>query len=138
MNLQSAIHDRAVRLVLCVALFPPLVQGCGTQPTGPKRFQLNGKVTVNGEPIPAGTIELTPDTSKGNQGPWTLLTVRDGAYSTEASNGVLGGPYKARIEVFDGKPTDPSQELGTPMGHPHSIDVELPKENGTYDFVITK
>lgn len=132
-------HDSKLGLlVMGMVMFSLSVQGCGTKAQGPELFQLTGKVTVNGEPIPAGTIELVPDASKGNQGPWVLLTVRDGKYSTDKRNGIVGGPYKARIEVFDGKPTDPSQELGNPVGPPHSVEVELPRKNGTHDFELGK
>lgn len=138
MNLHRR-NDWKQRLgVAGVSLILAAMQGCGTQSTGPERFQLTGKVTLNGEPIPAGTIELIPDTSKGNQGPWSLVTVRDGAYSTDKTNGIVGGPYKARIEIFDGKPKDDSEQLGSPLGPAHAVDVDLPRQNGTHDFAITK
>ena len=38
----------------CFALVAVLGAGCGKE--GPKRYEISGKVTFNGAPLPAGTI----------------------------------------------------------------------------------
>jgi hypothetical protein len=94
-------------------------------------------VTYDGKPLPAGVIYFDPDVTKHNDGPQGYALIKDGVYSTAGTGGrgVVGGPYLARIEGFDGKP---GHEL--PLGKSLFTDfqqaVELPRAACTHDFHV--
>ena len=86
----------------CVVLLGP-AGGCG----GGSGNRVSGKVTFKGQPVPAGKIYFTPDTSKGNKGATGYADIRDGAYDTSATDG-QGAPAGAVIISVDGfDPTPP-------------------------------
>jgi hypothetical protein len=74
-----------------------LLTGCGDSGR-----HVSGKVTFNGKPVPAGTIYLIPDSSKGNEGPTGYATIQNGEYDTaDDGKGVGGGPVIVGIEGFN-------------------------------------
>lgn len=111
-----------------------LVAGCAR---GPVYYEVSGTVHYDGKPLPAGVIYFNPDVTRGNDGPQGYAIIDKGKYSTafEGGLGVLGGPYVARIEGFDGQP---GHEL--PLGKPIFTDfqkpIDLPKANSTQNFDI--
>lgn len=109
--------------------------GCG--PSGPPSYEISGKVTYLGQPLPAGTVSFAPDTSKGNNGPGYNVNVKDGWYCSAPGKGIVGGPYKVKIFGFDGKPV-PQFPLGKPLFPPYNTEVDLPAKNSTHDFDIPK
>lgn len=75
--------------------------GCGTAETGQAAVQ--GTVTYQGKPVPAGTIVFEPDAAQGNQGPSGFASIKDGHYSTrDSGKGVRPGPVTLWISGFDG------------------------------------
>ncbi|HQZ69598.1 MAG TPA: hypothetical protein PLY87_31150, partial [Planctomycetaceae bacterium] len=79
-----------------------VVPGCSGD-TGPVRVDVKGKATFAGNPIPSGEITFIPDSSKGNSGPSTNATIKNGEYSTvNAGKGIVGGPHKIHVIAFDG------------------------------------
>ncbi|MDZ7618429.1 MAG: hypothetical protein U1E05_15600 [Patescibacteria group bacterium] len=112
------------------------LSGCGGR--SGTQHDLSGTVTFGGQPLPAGQILLSPNTAKGNAGPATIVTIRDGKYDTrEANRGTVGGPHVATITGYDGK-SDPAGELpdGRTLFSDYRIEVDLPNESTTMDFDV--
>jgi hypothetical protein len=73
-------------------LVPLALTGCG----GEKLAQVSGRITVDGKPVPGGTISFVPPTGKaavGSISPDGTYTL--GTYQT--SDGALVGPHKVVI-----------------------------------------
>jgi hypothetical protein len=108
--------------------------GCSNRPN---LYQVSGTVTYAGKPLPAGVIFFDPDFTRQNDGPQGYALIKDGRYDTAAQGGkgVVGGPYVARIDGFDGKP---GREL--PMGSAiftrYQKPIDLPKGAATQDFDV--
>jgi hypothetical protein len=126
---------RTAGLLLSVTAFA--LGGCGTS-DGPERYELSGKATINRQPIPAGEITFTPDASKGNKGPGSTATIKDGAYRTEPGMGVVGGPYVVRIMAFDGVAVGESLEGSPMLDQPHEVAVVLENKKSVKDFDVPK
>jgi hypothetical protein len=114
-----------------------LVQS-GCSPSGPTRYHLTGKVTLSGEPVPAGQIFFDPDIAKGNDGPAGFAFIKNGEFDTRLDGRQhIGGPHEIRIQAFDGKPGN-ELPLGRMMVPEFNTTAELPKSNGKQDFEIPK
>jgi len=115
-----------------------VVLGCDRN-TGPARYELTGKVTYAGQPVPAGYIIFAPDTSTGNDGPGASVEIKEGAYRVPQADGTVGGPHIVTINGFDGVSFGKGLTIN-PMGLPIftdvQISVDLPKESSTHDFVV--
>lgn len=121
--------------VLCLlAMFCVTGAGCGPGvDPGPERFDLSGKVTFKGSPLPAGKITFTPN---GIKGPAGFATIENGQYDTSSTGkGTVGGPHIVSIEGYDGKETE-AKPFGDPIFAPHSEEMDLPKETTTKDFEV--
>lgn len=97
--------NRAV--TLCVAAGLGLwTLGCGG-PSGPhvERGSVSGTVTVDGKPVPHGTISFVPDKSAGAKGPMAGATIVDGKYATPSGKGPVVGANIVRISAFDQDPS---------------------------------
>jgi hypothetical protein len=117
-------------LALSCLLF---LAGCAGQ-TG--RFDVSGKVTFRGAPVPAGTIVFTPDVAAGNDGLQGIAEIRDGRFDTRGTKrGGPGGAVVVRIEGFDGKPFE-EHPYGKRLFAPYHVKVSLPRENTTMDFEV--
>lgn len=87
---------------LCCAMLAVLgiaFTGCG----GTAGFDVSGKVTFGGKPIPKGKIYFFPDGSKKNTGASGFADIKDGTYNTASPGGqkIIGGPMIVKIEGFD-------------------------------------
>jgi len=107
-------------LVCCLAL------GCGG---GAKLYRVTGNVKFDGNPVPAGKIYFTPDTSKNNSGAPGWADIKDGKYDTAApgGQGVVGGPMIVKIEGSNGT---------TPLFANYQTSAELPRGAATQDFDV--
>jgi len=132
----AAPCHRLGTLLTIAAAAGTLFLGCSGRP---KLYDVSGRVTYDGQPLPAGVIYFDPDVMKKNDGPQGYAIIKDGAYSTAApgGKGVVGGAYLARIEGFDGRP---GQEL--PLGRPLFTDfqqpLDLPRAPSTQDFQVPR
>lgn len=133
---------RAVRraIGICVvALCMSLVGGC-RKATGPERFNVEGTVTFDGQPVPTGLLVLEPDVSKGNGGPVSVLEIKDGRFDSRqpGAKGPLRGPLIARITGYP--VTDSSVEIPKPLFREYQTTVDLdPKDEVSYlEFHIEK
>ncbi len=105
------------------------------------RFDLSGKITYDGKPIPRGYLRFAPDTKKGNRGPGSSASIIDGQYKTMTGQGTVGGPHVISIVGTDGIPIElgegiPPNLAGKPLFSEYEVHVDLPKETGTYDFDV--
>ena len=109
--------------------------GCG--PAGPERFEVNGSVTYQGAPVPAGSVVFEPDPKHGNQGPAGQALIREGQYRTLPDKGTIGGSQVVKIYAFDGKANlDQGSRHGRLLRSVYQIPLELPRANTTLDFAI--
>lgn len=77
--------------------------GCSKGTWAP-RYQVSGKVTYDGKPLPSGLVKVLPDVENGGFGPGSYAPVKDGVYCTE--EGVCAGPKIIKICGFDGVPIE--------------------------------
>ncbi len=76
-----------------------LLAGCGRG--GAERYDVSGKVTFNGAPVPAGVVIFDPAVGEGNDGLQGFAEIDDGRYTTRGQNkGITGGRYHVRIRGF--------------------------------------
>lgn len=120
---------------VCTALSTLCLVGCGQD--GPVRYSLSGTVSMpDGKPVPAGEVSLEPDGTAGNQGPATMVQIRDGKFTSPSDQGVVGGKYIVTISPFDGVAFGESLQ-GKPLTKTQHVEkVEFPSKNSTYDFKI--
>lgn len=133
------LRVRAFDQIAVATVLAFLAAGCGGSSNGPERYRVQGKVTYNGEPVPAGRISFEPDASLGNKGPGSLIEFSNGGYRTPSDRGIVGGAYVVRIEGYDGEATTiDGMDLpqGKPLFTPFETKVEFPMENGEHDFEI--
>ncbi len=122
-----------VRAVL-VALAAAPAAGCGDG--GAKRYSVSGAVSLGGRPVPAGEVVFEPDASKGNNGPGSVVRIRDGRYQTEPGRGVVGGAYVVRITPMSGTPFGDSLDGKPLLPGPRVETVEFPAADSTRDFDV--
>ncbi|HEX3316290.1 MAG TPA: hypothetical protein VHR72_15435 [Gemmataceae bacterium] len=104
--------------------------GCG----GSSRVEVSGEVTFGGNPIPAGRIYFTPDTSKGNDGPQGFAEIKDGRFDTrDEGRGAKGGPTIVTVAGNNGAM---GNGQGTPLFDEYPIKMDLPTESSTQKFDV--
>jgi hypothetical protein len=108
--------------LLVLAMLLPLAAGCSSSEG--KKAQVSGKVTFNGQPVPAGWISFQPDSSQGNPGREVrLVKIKDGVYDSSKEKdaaGVYPGPTIIFIAGFDGKAL-PRYPQGKQIFNPHEL-----------------
>lgn len=133
---------RAARPVIavCVAILWTIPSvGC-RKATGPERFDVEGTVTFDGQPVPTGLLVLEPDASKGNGGPVSVLEISNGRFDSRqpGAKGPLQGPLIARITGYP--EADPSVEIPKPLFREYQTTVDLAPDGNVsvLDFHIEK
>jgi hypothetical protein len=120
---------------LLPAIISLVMLGCGTD--GPQRYRLQGTITYDGKPVPAGTIIFEPDASQKNDGPQGLATIHDGVFdSARGGKGTVGGPHRVTILGCDGTSISETSPQGKPLFEPYITTADLPKKNGKLDFDV--
>jgi len=124
----------SIALVTLVGLF--MLAGCEK---GPKRYELWGKITYQGQPVPAGIIYFDPDIAAGADGPQGFASIHDGEYDTrkEGGQGPIGGKYVLRIYGNDGVP-QPELAMGKPLFTEVLIPKELPKQDSELNIDVPR
>lgn len=84
-----------LRFFQWVAVLALLQTGCAEQAAS-----IHGKVTLDGEPVTAGSISFLPASSGGRK---AAAAIEQGAYSIPATEKLLPGSY--RVEISWHKPT---------------------------------
>ena len=131
----------AGRSVALIGLVGCVLTGCGSS----NGYDLSGKVTFNGAPIPAGKIYFSPDGSKGNTGATGYATITNGEYDTASPDGksTVGGAMTVRIEGWDPAVTS-AADPGDPLGEKsfqalfptYETTAELEQATATKDFEV--
>ena len=124
---------RLAALPAVAAVLLAVAAGCGE---GERLYDVSGRVTSNGRPVPAGIIYFDPDPMKGGSGPQGFASIKDGKYTTAVEGrGVRGGSYIIRVTGYDGK-TANEAPLGKPLFDEHEVRKDLPAANSELDFAI--
>lgn len=100
--------------------------GCGK--LGAERYDVKGKVTYRGQPVPSGYVQLAPDSRKGNSGPTPKVDISQGNYEATGGNGVVGGPHV--ITIFG------TDSAGKRLFSLYQTEVDLPKQSSTHDIEV--
>jgi hypothetical protein len=126
---------RRIGAVFCVfAAGCVFISGCGSG--GPATYHVNGTVTFNGKPVPAGRIDFLPDFSKKNDGPQGFADIHDGTFDTrKGGQGHAGGAIIVKIEGFDGKSEKP-KGVGNPLFSAYEKPMELPNSDSVQSFDV--
>lgn len=120
---------------LIIGLAAIAIAGCSSD--GPTRYRLQGAVTYDGKPVPAGTIIFEPDSSQKNDGPQGLATIHNGIFDTaKGGKGTVGGPHRITILGCDGANISETSPQGKPLFEPFITTADLPRKNGKYDFDV--
>lgn len=138
---------RLVAGACCLAL---AVAGCGG-PTGPSLVPVVGRVTVNGQPVKAGTLSFRPDKAKGNASehePYGTIGA-DGNFKlfTNKLEGAPAGWYK--VAIMAGEPVEVGNMSGQArwFANPKyasiqssglAVEVVANPKSGAYDFQLEK
>jgi hypothetical protein len=134
-----------------------LTSGCGSGGTPLKLTPVSGKITLDGNPMPTGTVIFHPDDSNQKFTPSGIID--NGSYKllTDGKEGAPVGKYKVSVNpqgMGMGMPTggavttDPSKALGpktsmnSKFGAPATsgivIEVVESPASGAYDIKLTK
>ena len=97
----------AVTLALAMGFGLSLLNGCsgGGGYEGEERAAVSGTVTLDGSPLPYGTISFVP----ADEGRRANAAISDGSYSIPEEQGPNLGEYKVEILGFD-KPPEGDEE----------------------------
>ncbi|QDU29093.1 hypothetical protein ETAA8_42000 [Anatilimnocola aggregata] len=111
-------------LLVALSLIGLLTAGCEKVV---KRYEVSGKITYQGQPIPAGIIYFDPDIAAGGKGLQGFAVIKDGTYDTRVEGGLgpVGGKYVLRIHGNNGIP-EPELVMGRPLFGEITIPKELP------------
>ena len=93
------------------ALIAAGLSGCGLvggPADGPPRAAVRGTVTVDGAPLPAGTVTFTP--ADGAAGPKASARVAGGEYVIPAAVGPSPGPHRVAIAAANPHAPAPDDE----------------------------
>src|SRR5262245_23404719 len=122
----------------CIATFFALLAlGCGRG--GLERVDINGTITWNGQPIPRGYIVLTPDPTKGNDGPQGTAYIEEGKYDTrgEKSKAPVKGPQTVEVMAYTNQNISRMQPYGDSMFADRvRIEIDIPPEGGEINLTI--
>ena len=112
-----------------------LFAGCGGSGSV-DRYELSGKLTFRGAPVPMGEILFEP--AQGNGGPGAMAVISNGEYRTSPGKGTVGGPHIARITAGDGKNPSPLAPFGKLFGKGEfRMEIDIPREDSTKDLEIS-
>ncbi len=107
--------------------------GCG----GSAAPHVEGEVTFDGKPLPAGRIYFTPDTTRGNDGPQGYAEIHDGKFDTrKGGKAAFGGPTVVVIQGYDGNKDANAAVMGSPLFREYTVTVDLPKEPSIQRFDV--
>jgi hypothetical protein len=126
---------RNIRRYLAIGLAMGMSMAVGCSPQD-RLYNVSGKVTVNGRPVPAGLIFFDPNTARGTSGTQGFANIKDGQFTTaEKGRGIRGGAYTVRISGFDGKAADEAP-MGQSLFDEYQESRDLPRADSTLDINI--
>jgi hypothetical protein len=95
--MQRRAFKRSATLLASALLGLPFLSfaGCGQQTDGPLREAVSGSVSLDGQPLPDGLIQLIPTSAR--EGTVSGAVVKDGKFSIERQKGLAPGEYRVVI-----------------------------------------
>ena len=90
--------------VSCGCLAAGFTAGCGYSPDLPPVAEVSGTVTLDGNPLPRGTVQFVPDESQGTTGaPGVGYIDSNGRYelSTAGVKGAIVGKHKVAVVALE-------------------------------------
>jgi hypothetical protein len=90
------------RVVLGLCGLAGLVAGCGGGPKLPPMAPVSGSVTLDGKPLPQGTVQFVPNAAQGTAGAPAVGSIGpDGRYTlqTAGHDGAIVGHHKVRVDA---------------------------------------
>jgi hypothetical protein len=132
-------------LIVAAALLP----GAGCKNDGERLAAVSGTMTVEGKPVPSGTVTFYPDEAKGNKTKHLPNGTLDaeGRYELFVPGGKKGAPtgwYKIVVyAVDDPQPGKPNKYFANPMyadigSTTLAVEVVDKPEAGRYDFKLKR
>jgi hypothetical protein len=91
----ARISENSVRRIAWL-ITVGLIVGCVKAPPAPKRAKVEGKVTVNGQPVANGFIRFMALDPNGMN---SSAAIRDGHFSVPAEQGPTKGKYRVEFNV---------------------------------------
>ena len=91
---------RAARVSAALAAVVVWGAGCGRSGPTVARGTVSGTVTVDGKPVPHGSISFYPDKDAGVKGPMAGATIKDGKYTTASGKGPVVGSNIVRVYAY--------------------------------------
>jgi hypothetical protein len=146
----SLLKSECLIANLCLVLAVSMISGCGGGDyDGAKRMAIDGSVTVNGQPVQEGTLNLIP--ASGSTGRKAAAGIENGSYSIAEKDGPNIGKYNVQIYAYQpvggAAPVDedtaegagvPTQQILPPQFNEQtSLEVEIVDDKTTYDFNLT-
>ncbi len=125
-----------MKTITSIAIAACLLAGCGGSSN---ENPISGTVSIDGTPVSAGTLLLTPDALNGNKGPSVTLQIKDGKFQSGSSDVVTYGANLASVSPVGGgsQEADAGQEGGQGQGQgqggrdrPYRKNVDIPKGGG--------
>jgi hypothetical protein len=118
-----------------------IITAIGCTPAGPKRYQVSGTVTFDGQPVTEGEIRFSPDNTKGNTGPQGYAAIENGKFKTLKETGIITGPMFATVTAVGPAVTDDKNDGSSSRkiifeNWNHSF--EMPAKPYVLDLNITK
>lgn len=109
--------------------------GCSGK-SGPTRYEVSGRVTLNGKPAPLGEIFFQPDVSQGNRGPGSVARIEKGVYKTLDGKGVTVGKHLVNIVAFDGIPNKECLDGNALTTKVYVATITIPEKNSEQHFDV--
>lgn len=104
-------------LVTTLTVWLLIVSACGCgRPPGPERAEIKGTVTLDGEPLEQGGLQLFP--AEGTQGPTAGSQIVNGKYHVAREKGPVLGTY--RVVITSVRKTGKKVPLGPESLSPHA------------------
>lgn len=130
-------HSLIVKVLICsmAIVVPLLFSGCGG--SGLSRYDISGKVTYQGKPLPRGSISFDPLETNAEGGGFTEVV--DGVYDTRLNGrGHLGGKHKVIITGSSTELVNPNDiDSGTKsLFEPFEFEADLPTSSSSQDFTV--
>jgi hypothetical protein len=114
-----------------VALLTVALTGC----SGSGPYDVSGKVTFQGKPVPIGLVIIEPDAVRGNLGTQTQGLIQAGHYRTLPGLGAISGPVVVTVNANDGVPK-PMWPNGRLLFQTYQFRTELPARSSTLDIEV--
>ena len=134
----SIAGRRGALQLVALAVACMAIVGC-SRGDGIPRYRVSGRVTFNGEPVPAGMVYFNPDAAAGNRGPSGFAPIVDGSYDTRSARGrgAIAGPQTIQIDGHVPPPSNSTSEAGgRVLFRRYQSNKDLPKSNVVIDFDV--